>query len=81
MPANENLSGRSGNFWIILGYGVISAAHTLLADQGGPAFDSVRSALIEGDPVYPHAGIHLSNHIQICVRRTDNIRGYFYPFP
>ena len=44
-----------------------------------PAYDSVRGAFQEGGPVYPGARIEKKNHIQICVRNTDCIKGYFRP--
>lgn len=42
-------------------------------------FDSVRSAFIEGKELYPTAGFNEKNHIQICVRNPNCIKGYFYP--
>ena len=42
-------------------------------------FDSVRGAFLEGKPIYPGAGFRRETHIQICVRNTDCIKGYFRP--
>lgn len=81
MPENENVAGRSGHLLRRLDCAVINALHDLVADQGGPAFDSVRAAFVEGEPIYAGAGFRRKNHIQICVRSTANVRGYFHPFP
>lgn len=40
-------------------------------------FDTVRSAFMEGEPLYPDAGFYRENHIQICVCNPDCIKGYF----
>ncbi len=50
-----------------------------LCDVRQPAFDSVRAAFIEGSLVYPGSGIRRRNHIQICIRNPDCIRGCFHP--
>jgi len=44
-------------------------------------FDSVRGAFPEGEPVYEGSMIQDRNHIQICLRNTDKILGYFLPLP
>jgi len=45
------------------------------------SFDSVRGAFPEGEPVYEGSMIQDRNHIQICLRNTDKILGYFLPLP
>lgn len=42
-------------------------------------YDSVRGAFLEGGELYPKAGFLLKNHIQIAVRNTACIKGYFRP--
>lgn len=42
-------------------------------------FDSVRGVFTEGGPAFPGAGIHLKNHIQICIRNMNCIKGFFIP--
>ena len=34
---------------------------------------------LEGEEIYPTAGFFNKNHIQICIRNTDCILGYFLP--
>ncbi len=42
-------------------------------------FDSVRAAFFEGKQLYENAGFASKNHIQICVRKHEQIIGYFRP--
>ena len=58
---------------------VIEYLHTARSDQGEPPFDSVRGVFVEGKPLYPQAGFHEHNHIQVCVRSPECILGYFRP--
>ena len=44
-----------------------------------PSFDTVRGAFWEGGPIYPNARIEKKNHVQICVKNMDRIKGYFRP--
>ncbi len=46
-----------------------------------PPFDSVRGVFVEGKPIYPSAGFHEKSHIQICVRSSRCIKGYFRVLP
>lgn len=42
-------------------------------------YDSVRGMFIEGDLPYPNAGFREKNHVQICIRNPNCIKGYFIP--
>lgn len=42
-------------------------------------FDSTRSVFTEGAPAYEGAGIYDKNHIQICIRNMNCIKGFFIP--
>jgi hypothetical protein len=42
-------------------------------------FDSVRGIFTEGGPAFPGAGIQKKNHIQVCIRNLDMIKGFFIP--
>ena len=33
----------------------------------------------EGDDLYPGAGMKEKNHIQICIRNIDCVKGFFIP--
>ncbi len=49
------------------------------AKADGQVFDTVYGYFQEGKDAYPGAGIREKSHIQICVRNTDCIKGYFLP--
>ena len=42
-------------------------------------FDTVRGVFTEGGPAFDGAGIQLKNHIQICIRNFNCIKGFFIP--
>lgn len=42
-------------------------------------FDTVRGIFTEGGPAFEGAGIQLKNHIQICIRNLNCIKGFFIP--
>jgi hypothetical protein len=42
-------------------------------------FDSARGVFVEGESLYPGAGFHEKNHIQICIRNPNSIKGFFVP--
>jgi hypothetical protein len=58
---------------------VIEMVHSLRETANEKPFDSVRSVNIEGKPIYPGTKIYNKNHIQICVRDPNCIKGYFRP--
>jgi hypothetical protein len=42
-------------------------------------FDTVRGVFTEGGPVFEGAGIQSKNHIQVCIRNLNCIKGFFIP--
>ncbi len=42
-------------------------------------FDSVRGIFTEGGPIFEGAGIQSKNHIQVCIRNLNCIKGFFIP--
>lgn len=58
---------------------VINYLHTYQEQRAANPFDSIRSPFFEGTELYPGAGFRNQNHIQICVRNLDCIKGYFRP--
>lgn len=42
-------------------------------------FDTARGIFTEGGPAFEGAGIQLKNHIQICIRNLNCIKGFFIP--
>ena len=77
MPKNQ----RHGSEWAMrrLDCAVVNHVHEFRAQAGEAEFDSVRAAFVEGEPLYPNAGFHRRTHIQLCVRHTSQVIGYFRP--
>jgi hypothetical protein len=42
-------------------------------------FDSTRGVFVEGGPIYDGAEIFEKSHIQICIRNSNCIKGFFFP--
>lgn len=42
-------------------------------------YDSVRGAFYEGDVAYKGTEIRKKNHIQVCLRNMNCIKGFFLP--
>lgn len=57
----------------------IEMVHRFRQSKEFPEYDTVRSAFWEGGKLYPSAGFREKNHIQLCVRNIDCIKGYFRP--
>jgi hypothetical protein len=59
--------------------GKVKFLHLTRIESGLKPFDSVRGVFIEGQALYPGAGFHDKNHIQICIRNPNCIKGFFLP--
>lgn len=58
---------------------VLRTLHQAREEAGEQPFETIRAAFIEGERLYNNAGFSAKNHIQICVRDTRCIKGYFRP--
>jgi hypothetical protein len=58
---------------------VIETLHHLRQKEGEEPFDTARGFFLEGRPLYPAAGFRELDHVQICVRSSKQIIGYFLP--
>lgn len=58
---------------------VIETVCEVQESQNLRQFDSVRGVFFEGKDIYPNAGFKEKNHIQICIRNPNCIKGYFMP--
>lgn len=65
----------------ILDCAVFMHMHYLLERRDHPPYDTIRGAFPEGKAIYEGCAIKDQTHIQICVRNTDSILGYFLPLP
>ena len=58
---------------------VFNSLHRWRESVGLPPYDSVRGLFWEGGELYPGAGMREADHVQICVRNSACILGYFRP--
>lgn len=80
MPENKGaLRGGEDLLLRKLDCAVIENIHFLNANRGISSYDTVRGVFWEGDDLYPSAGFKEKNHIQICVRNPNCIKGFFKP--
>lgn len=58
---------------------VIQSLHQMNKINSEKNFDSVRGVFWEGEPIYKDGFFMEKNHIQICIRDLNCIKGYFSP--
>lgn len=58
---------------------VIETFHEVNKELDYSPYDSIRAVFVEGNMLYPNAGFHDKNHIQICIRNSNCIKGFFIP--
>lgn len=78
-PRNKNVKGSSDLLLRDLDCAVIETLHLAKESGNHPPFDSVRGMFLEGEELYPNAGFQEKNHIQICIRNPNCIKGFFVP--
>jgi hypothetical protein len=74
MPKNKGANRQ-------LDCAVIRYVHETNKKLNLPGYDTIRSAFLEGDPIYPHSNFTDRLHIEICVLNPECIKGYFLPRP
>lgn len=76
----KNKAPDKGGFNLIrpLDCAVINNLHDMLAEIN-VSFDTVYGYFQEGSDAFLGAGIKEKSHIQVCVRNTNCIKGYFLP--
>jgi hypothetical protein len=81
LPQNRDpRHAKPGDFLLReLDCAVLEAVHEVNKIIGFDHYDSVRGVFWEGEPVYPTAGFREKNHIQICIRNPNCIKGLFIP--
>jgi hypothetical protein len=77
MPENKNVGKSADLLMRHLDCAVIETIHG--NNNPGNRYDSVRGMFIEGEYPYPNAGFREKNHVQICIRNPNCIKGYFLP--
>lgn len=79
LSQNKNVPGSSDRLIRKLDCSVIENLHSIIRKDNATPFDSVRGVFVEGDEIYETAGFHDKNHIQICIRNPNCIKGFFVP--
>lgn len=79
LPTNSTIGISEDKLLRRLDCAVIETAHQINREVSGREFDSVKGVFWEGVELYPDAGFREKNHIQICVRNPNCIKGFFLP--
>lgn len=79
LPINKPVPGKKDLLIRELDCAVIENLHAMQRQIRLKPFDSVRGVFVEGEELYPAAGFHDKNHIQICIRNPNCIKGFFIP--
>jgi hypothetical protein len=79
LPVNSHAVEGGSFLFRDLDCAVLNYAHTIRAKLNKPPFDTIRAAFWEGEELYPTAGFRAQNHVQVCVRNPNCIKGYFRP--
>ena len=79
LPKNRVVGTSSDLLIRNLDCAVIEFEHTINEKAKVKSFDSVRGIFVEGDELFPNSKKKEKNHIQICVRNPNCIKGYFLP--
>lgn len=79
IPQNKTIKGSKDRLLRELDCAVIENLHTMQRSIQLAPFDSVRGVFVEGEELYPGAGFHEKNHVQICIRNPNCIKGFFIP--
>lgn len=79
LPENKAVGSNDDLLLRYLDCAVIETIHQFNKENKEREYDSVRGVFWEGSALYPNAGFKDKNHIQICVRNPNCIKGYFLP--
>ena len=82
IPQNTDLKGSPNPCGILrkLDCSLIQHLHEVNEQSNSlNYYDSVRGAFTEGNPAYPGSQFGEKNHIQVCIRNMNRIKGFFLP--
>lgn len=80
VPQNEAACKSDTDFlYRKLDCAVIQYMHRMMEETEQKPFDSIRGVFWEGNELYPTSGFKEKNHVQLCVRNPNAIKGYFRP--
>jgi hypothetical protein len=79
LPTNKPIEEGGDLLLRNLDRAVLEMLHKYFEEKDSEcAFDTSRAMFVEGEKLYPNAGFNEKNHIQICVRNPNCIKGYFH---
>ena len=79
IPENKSIGGIGDLLLRELDCAVIESLNMFNEALHQRPFDSVRGVFYEGEELYPNAGFREKDHIQICIRNPNCIKGFFLP--
>lgn len=81
LALSQNKPGGSLNDLLLreLDCAVIESIHQTRREDGLKPYDSVKGVFTEGHELYPSAGFKEKNHIQVCIKNPNCIKGFFLP--
>jgi hypothetical protein len=79
LPANRGGGSVTDLLLRDLDCATIEFLHQSRVKLGLRPFDSVKGVFQEGKELYPNAGFKEKNHVQICIRNPNCIKGFFLP--
>jgi hypothetical protein len=79
IPNNSSGGSKSDLLKRELDCAVIETLHLTREKTNLEPFDSVKAVFWEGKDLYPNAGFKEKNHIQLCIRNRNCIKGLFIP--
>jgi hypothetical protein len=79
LPLNKTVGNSDDLLLRDLDCAVFETFHQIRKATGEDSYDSVRGVFWEGGQLYPNAGFREKDHIQICVRNPNCIKGVFLP--
>lgn len=79
IPQNKGKDPTGNPMLRNLDCAVIEHMHDTRKEYNFRPFDSVRGVFWEGEPIFPGTEFREKNHIQICVRNPNCIKGFFMP--
>jgi hypothetical protein len=79
LPRNKKIGDLGELMLRELDCAVIETIHKVRQEENLNSFDSVRGVFWEGKELYPNAGFREKDHIQICIRNPNCIKGFFLP--
>ena len=81
LPKNKTLPNSIKKDIILreLDCNVIEFMHQNIKNKNLKPYDSIRGIFTEGEPAFEGSGFQTKNHIQICIRNLNCIKGFFKP--